>query len=101
MNEGDQRLENEQGVALPHRDSIPDMRQTLTHNTVIIKQFLQNVPTPEIARRTSYSKEAYGRYIKTFKKVRKLFANVVPPENIASDQENESLTCERIYCHNR
>jgi hypothetical protein len=74
-------VENEHGVVFPHRGSIHDMRPTLTHKTVIIKQFIQNVPTPEIARRTSYSKEAYGRYsryIKTFKKVRKLFANVVP-----------------------
>jgi len=49
--------------------------------------FLQNVPTPEIARRTSHSEEACDRYIKAFKKVRKLFEDGVPPENIASDLE--------------
>jgi hypothetical protein len=77
----------EQGVVLPHRGSIHDMGPTLTHKTVIIKQFLQNVPTPEIARRTSHSEEACDRYIKAFKKVRKLFEDGVPPENIASDLE--------------
>ncbi len=77
----------EQGVILPHRGSIHDMGPTLTHKTVIIKQFLQNVPTPEIARRTSHSEEACDRYIKAFKKVRKLCEDGVPPENIASDLE--------------
>jgi hypothetical protein len=48
--------------------------------TVIIKQFLQNAPTSEIARRPAQSDEACDRYIKAFKQVRKLFEDVYPGE---------------------
>ncbi|HJH30990.1 MAG TPA: DUF1670 domain-containing protein, partial [Methanosarcinaceae archaeon] len=58
---------------------------TLTHKKIILKQFLRNVPTPEIARRTSHSEEACDRYIKSFKKVRKLSEEGLPVENIAAD----------------
>jgi hypothetical protein len=77
----------ENSVVLPYRGTIHDMGPTLTHKRIIIKQFVQNVPTPEIARRTSHSEEACDRYIKGFKKVQKLHRDGVPTENIASELE--------------
>lgn len=70
---------------LPYRGTIHDIGPTLTHKKIILKQFLRNVPTPEIARRTSHSEEACDRYIKSFKKVRKLNGEGLPVENIAAD----------------
>jgi len=70
---------------LPYRGTIHDIGPTLTHKKIILKQFLRNVPTPEIARRTSHSEEACDRYIKSFKKVRKLSEEGLPVENIAAD----------------
>ncbi len=55
------------------------------HKMIIVRQFLQNIPTPEIARRTSHSEEACDRYIKAFKKVRKLYGDGVPQDNIAAE----------------
>jgi len=75
----------EHGVVLPFRGTIHDIGPTLTHKRIIIKQFIQNIPTPEIARRTSHSEEACDRYIKGFKKVQKLFKDGLPAENIASE----------------
>jgi hypothetical protein len=53
----------------------------------IIQQFVRNIPTPEIARRTCHSEEACDRYIEDFKKVQKLFNDGIPVENIASELE--------------
>lgn len=74
-------------VVLPYRGSIHDMGPTLTHKRIIIQQFVRNIPTPEIARRTCHSEEACDRYIKGFKKVQKLFNDGIPVENIASELE--------------
>ena len=56
----------EKGVVLPYRGTIHDIGPTLTHKKIIIQQFVCNIPTPEIARRTSHSEEACDRYIKGF-----------------------------------
>jgi hypothetical protein len=77
----------EQNVVLPYRGSIHDIGPTLTHKRIIIQQFVRNIPTPEIARRTSHSEEACDRYIKGFKKVLKLHEDGIPPENIAAELE--------------
>ena len=77
----------EHSVVLPYRGSIHDMGPTLTHKRIIIQQFVRNIPTPEIARRTCHSEEACDRYIKGFKKVQKLFNDGIPVENIASELE--------------
>lgn len=79
------QLEHEE--ILPYRGTIHDMGPTLTHKKIIIKQFIRNIPTPEIARRTSHSEEACDRYIKAYKKVRKLYLDGFPVENIASELE--------------
>ena len=79
--------QSENNEVLPYRGSIHDIGPTLTHKKIIIKQFLKNVPTPEIARRAYHSEEACDRYIKSFKRVKKLYDDKVPLENIASDLE--------------
>lgn len=50
----------ERGVILPYRGTIHDIGPTLTHKKIIIQQFVRNVPTPEIARRTSHSEVYQG-----------------------------------------
>lgn len=77
----------EQGVVLPYRGTIHDIGPTLTHKKIIIEQYVRNIPTPEIARRTCHSEQACDRYIKGFKKVQKLHKDGIPPENIASELE--------------
>ena len=77
----------EHDVVLPYRGTIHDIGPTLTHKRIIIQQFVKNIPTPEIARRTSHSEEACDRYIKGFKKVQKLYKDGLPPENIAAELE--------------
>ena len=69
----------------------------MTHKKIIIQQFVRNIPTTEIARRTSHSEEACDRYIKGFKKVLKLHGDGIPAENIASELEmSKSLVREYI-----
>ena len=77
----------ENNEVLPYRGTIHNIGPTLTHKRIIIKHFLKNVPTPEIARRTYHSEEACDRYIKSFKRVKKLYDDKVPLENICSDLE--------------
>jgi len=87
----------EHGVILPYRGTVHDIGPTLTHKKIIIQQFVRNIPTPEIARRTSHSEEACDRYIKGFKKVLKLHSDGIPAENIASELEmSKSLVREYI-----
>jgi len=89
------QLDNE--VILPYRGTIHDIGPTLTHKKIIIQQFVRNIPTPEIARRTSHSEEACDRYIKGFKKVLKLHSDKIPVENIASELEmSKSLVREYV-----
>ncbi len=76
-------FQSEHGVVLPYRGTIRDIGPTLTHKKIIIQQFIWNIPTPEIARRTSRSEEACDRYIKGFRKVLKLHREGFPTENIA------------------
>mgnify|MGYP001150923554 CR=1 FL=1 len=76
---------------------IDDIGPTLTHKKIIIQQFVRNIPTPEIARKTSHSEEACDRYIKGFKKVLKLHGDGIPAENIASELEmSKSLVREYV-----
>jgi hypothetical protein len=87
----------EHSVVLPYRGSIHDMGPTLTHKKIIIQQFVRNISTPEIARRTCHSEEACDRYIKGFKKVQKLFNDRIPVENIASELEmSKALVREHV-----
>lgn len=62
----------EYGVILPYRGTIHDIGPSVTHKKVIIAMYLRNIPTPDIARMTQHTEEACDRYIKAFKKVRRL-----------------------------
>jgi len=89
--------QQEQGVVLPYRGTVHDMGPTLTHKKIIVGQFVRNIPTPEIAKRTSHSEEACDRYIKGFKKVKKLHSEGIPEANIASELEmSKSLVHEYV-----
>jgi len=52
----------------------------MTHKKVIIAKFLQNIPTPDIARMTQHTEEACDRYIKAFKKVSMVHGKMKPLE---------------------
>lgn len=80
-----QAWQREHEEVLPYRGTIHDLGPTLTHKRMIVKQFLNNVPTPTIARKTSHGLEACDRYIKAFKRVRKLYEDGTKPENIAAE----------------
>lgn len=86
---------------LPYRGTIHDLGRTLTHKRIIVSLYLQNVPTPDIARRTSHSEEACDRYIKSFKKVQMLAdKNMKPLEISRLLGMSESLVNEYLELHN-
>ena len=60
--------QEEHAVILPYRGTVHDIGPSLTHKKQIVTLFLQNVPTPDIARKTCHTEEACDRYIKSFKK---------------------------------
>ena len=70
----------ENTVILPYRGTIHDIGPSLTHKKLIVSLFLQNFPTPDIARKTCHTEEACDRYIKAFKKVRTLHGRMNPLE---------------------
>ncbi len=87
----------EQEEILPYRGTIHDISPTLIHKKIIIKQFLRNIPTPEIARWTSHSEVACDRYIKSLIKVKKLYNEGFQVKNIASDLDmNKTLAKEYV-----
>jgi len=92
--------QNETGEVLPYRGTIHDLGRTLTHKRIIISLYLQNVPTPDIARRTSHTEEACDRYIKSFKKVQMLVKTMKPLEIARLLGMSESLVKEYLDLHN-
>lgn len=60
------------GDIVPTRGNVQDIGPGMTHKAKVIKLYLQNYLTPEIARITSHSKEAVDRYIRNFERVRML-----------------------------
>ena len=62
------------GEMLPIRGYVADMGSWPTHKAAIIRLYLEGLTTPEIASRSSHSKEAVDRYIKGFERVRLLAA---------------------------
>ena len=89
-------FQSQHGVILPYRGTVHDIGPTLTHKKIIIQQFVRNIPTPEIARKTSHSEEACDRYIKGFKKVLKLHGDGIPAENIFKLEMSKSLVRESV-----
>lgn len=92
--------QNETGEILPYRGTIHDLGRTLTHKKVIVSLFLQNIPTPDIARRTSHTEEACDRYIKSFKRVQMLAKTMNALEISRVLEMSESLVKEYLELHN-
>jgi len=59
----------EKGIVLPLRSVIKDMGRSITHRSLIVKEWLQGKEYSEIARRTSHSIEAVSNYVDKFKRV--------------------------------
>jgi hypothetical protein len=88
---------SEHGVILPYHGDSSRHRTNIDSKKIIIQQFVRNIPTPEIARRTSHSEEACDGHIKRFKMILKLHGDGIPAENIASEQEmSKSLVREYV-----
>lgn len=88
--------QDENAVILPYRGTIHDIGPSLTHKKVIISLFLQNVPTPDISRRTCHTEEACDRYIKAFKRVKTLYGRMSPLEISRTLEMSERLVNEYI-----
>lgn len=86
----------ENSVILPYRGTIHDIGPSLTHKKLIISHFLQNIPTPDIARKTCHTEDACDRYIKAFKKVRTLHGRMEPLEISRTLEMSERLVNEYI-----
>ena len=86
----------ENTVILPYRGTIHDIGPSLTHKKLIISLFLQNIPTPDISRKTCHTEEACDRYIKAFKKVRTLHGRMNPLEISRTLEMSERLVNEYI-----
>jgi hypothetical protein len=86
----------ENTVILPYRGTIHDIGPSLTHKKLIVSLFLQNFPTPDIARKTCHTEEACDRYIKAFKKVRTLHGRMNPLEISRTLEMSERLVNEYI-----
>jgi len=59
----------DQGVVLPLRSTIKDMGKSITHRTLIVKEWLLGKEYSEIARNTSHSIDAVSNYVDKFKRV--------------------------------
>ena len=57
---------------LPTRSIIHDIGPTITHKRMIIEYYLQGYQTPEIARKSKHSETACDRYIRDYRRVRRL-----------------------------
>jgi DNA-binding Lrp family transcriptional regulator len=88
--------QEEHSVVLPYRGTVHDIGPSLTHKKVIVSLFLQNVPTPDIARKTCHTEEACDRYIKAFKKVKTLHGRMTPLEIARTLEMSERLVMEYI-----
>jgi hypothetical protein len=59
----------EEDVVLPLRSTIRDMGKSITHRTLIVKQWLSGKEYTEIARATHHSIDAIANYLDKFKRV--------------------------------
>jgi len=58
-----------QNIVLPLRSVIMDMGRSITHRSLIIKEWLLGKEYSEIARKTNHSVEAVANYVDKFKRV--------------------------------
>jgi len=66
------------------------------HKKVIVALFLQNVQTPDIARKICHTEEKCDRYIRAFKRVKILFGCMSPLEIAQTTLMSERLVNEYI-----
>ena len=83
-------------VVLPYRGTIHDIGRAMTHKKIIVGLYLQNIPTPDIARITGHTEEACDRYIKAFKNVRTLYVSMNVQEICRTLEMSEFLVKEYI-----
>ena len=58
-----------QGVFIPLRSTIKDMGRTLSHRSLIVREWVKGAEYSEIARKTNHSLKAVGNYVQKFKQV--------------------------------
>jgi len=56
-------------IALPLRSAIRDMGKSITHRSLIVKEWLLGLEYTEIARKTHHSVDAVANYVDKFKRV--------------------------------
>lgn len=59
----------DQGIVLPLRSTIRDMGKSVTHRSLIVRQWLSGKEYSEIARATNHSVDAVANYVDKFKRV--------------------------------
>lgn len=64
-------LENlrKQNIFVPLRSTIKDMGRTLSHRSLIIREWVKGSEYTEIVRKTNHSAKAIGNYVQKFKQV--------------------------------
>ena len=60
------------GEVVPTRGIIHDIGRAMTHKKIILEFYKKGYQTPEIARMANHTEQACDRYIKAYKKVKKL-----------------------------
>lgn len=58
-----------QSIVLPLRSTVMDMGRSITHRSLIIKEWMHGSEYSEIARKTNHSVESVSNYIDKFKRV--------------------------------
>jgi hypothetical protein len=59
----------DKGIFVPLRSTIKDMGRTLSHRSLIIKEWAKGTEYTDIARKTNHSVKAIGNYVHKFKQV--------------------------------
>lgn len=72
-----------QNVFVPLRSTIKDMGRTLSHRSLIIREWVKGAEYTDVARRTNHSVKAVGNYVHKFKQVVALMAEGYDVHTIA------------------
>jgi len=59
----------EQGIFVPLRSTIKDMGRTLSHRSLIVKEWVKGSEYTDISRKTNHSVKAINNYVRKFKQV--------------------------------
>jgi predicted transcriptional regulator len=76
---------------VPTRGTVHDLGRAITHKRIIIRLYLEENLTPEIARMTKHSEEACDRYIRAFNKVSMLADREMSADDVARTLEMSSF----------